>query len=350
MDMTRVKWSDARREAFYSELYALLTAGLDFSCAFQLLIDEASDTREKTLLNRLYREVVSGASLWQSMEHSGAFRRLECGVIRIGEETGRLSETLEFLGDYFRKRASQRKMIFSAVSYPIIILVIAVAVVVFMLAVVVPMFADVYMRMGSELPMLTQRIVSLARVFPSYAVIMLIAGCGIGFLWYVNRNQPRVQAVLAALWLRIPLVGTVIRKSYEMQICRLLHLLTSSGISLLAAVGMLREVVEFWPYKQSFVHIARMLERGDAFSKGLSDFSHLYDRKLFALVHVGEETGRLSDMLRQRAEILTSELEHVVHRMGALLEPLLIFFVGIFVAVILIAMYLPMFSLGGIMG
>lgn len=94
--------SDTRRESFYTELHALLTAGLDFSQAFRLLIDGERDARIKALLKQLYDNVVDGAALWQAMERSEAFRRLECGVIRIGDETGRLAETLEFLGDYFR--------------------------------------------------------------------------------------------------------------------------------------------------------------------------------------------------------------------------------------------------------
>lgn len=100
--------SDTRRESFYTELHALLTAGLDFSQAFRLLIDGERDARIKALLKQLYGNVVDGAALWQAMERSEAFRRLECGVIRIGDETGRLAETLEFLGDYFRKRSVQR--------------------------------------------------------------------------------------------------------------------------------------------------------------------------------------------------------------------------------------------------
>ena len=153
--------SDTRRESFYTELHALLTAGLDFSQAFRLLIDGERDARIKALLKQLYGNVVDGAALWQAMERSEAFRRLECGVIRIGDETGRLAETLEFLGDYFRKRSVQRRMISSSASYPLVILCTAVAVVAFMLAVVVPKFEEVYSPKGGEQPALTRGIISV---------------------------------------------------------------------------------------------------------------------------------------------------------------------------------------------
>lgn len=104
------------------------------------------------------------------------------------------------------------------------------------------------------------------------------------------------------------------------------------------------------PYRKSFDEIARRLERGDAFAETLARFPDLYDRKLTALVRVGEQTNRLPEMLRRQGETLTEELEYAIRRMGAMLEPALILLVGILVAVILIAMYMPMFSLGGIMG
>lgn len=126
---TKSKITDARREVLYAELHALLTAGLDFSHAFALLTEGERDVRVKGLLERLYSGVVGGAALWQAMERSGSFRPLDCGVVRIGEQTGRLPETLDFLREYYRKRAAQRKMLSSAVSYPLVILSTAVVVV-----------------------------------------------------------------------------------------------------------------------------------------------------------------------------------------------------------------------------
>ena len=144
------KITDARREVFYAELHALLTAGLDFSYAFALLIEGEREARMKGLLKRLFDDVVGGAALWQAMERSGAFRPLDCGVVRIGEQTGRLPDTLDFLRDYYRKRTAQRPMVSSAVSYPLVILCTALAVMAFMLTVIVPMFEQVYARIGGN--------------------------------------------------------------------------------------------------------------------------------------------------------------------------------------------------------
>lgn len=346
---TKSKMTDARREVFYAELHALLTAGLDFSRAFALLIDSERYMRMKTLLERLYADMVSGAALWQAMERSGAFRPLDCGVVRIGEQTGRLPETLDFLREYYLKRAAQRKMVSSAVSYPLVILSTAVAVVAFMLAVIVPMFEQVYTRMGGELPALTRRIIALSKSFPAYAAVIGAVGITAYFILYTNRNRKEVRSWTAEILLRMPVAGAIIRKNQQAQICKLLYLLTSSGVPLLMSVGMLAEVIGFYPYSRSFVQICRRLEQGEALSAGIAAFPALYDRKLTALIRVGEETNRLPEMLRRQGESLTEELEHGIKRMGSLLEPVLILLVGMLIAIILISMYLPMFRLGGIM-
>ena len=347
---TKSKMTDARREVFYAELHALLTAGLDFSHAFALLIEGEREVRMKALLERRYAAVLGGAALWQAMERSGVFRALDCGVVRIGEQTGRLPDTLDFLRDYYRKRAAQRRMVSSAVSYPLVILCTAVAVVGFMLAVIVPMFEQVYARMGGQLPALTRWIIGLSKSFPAYAAVTALIGVSAYVALYLNRNRKEVRAWTAGLLLRLPVAGAIVRKDQQARFCKLLYLLISSGVPLLVGVEMLAGVIGFYSYRQSFGVICRGLEQGDSFSAGVAKFPALYDRKLTALIRVGEETNRLPEMLRRQGEVLTEELEFRIKRMGALLEPALIFLVGLLVAVILISMYMPMFRLGGIMG
>lgn len=348
--MTNHKLSDARREALYAELHALLGAGLDFSAAFRLLIEGESDRKMKALLEAIYADVVRGRTLDEAMLGCGAFRALECGVVRIGDQTGRLPDTLDFLRGYYRKKAAQRRMISSAVSYPTVILAVAAAVVAFMLAVVVPMFEEVYARMGGELPALTRTIIALSNAFPAYAASTVIAGGGLYLLYRANCRSERVQHWRATIILHLPVVGEIVRKNMQAQCCKLLELLCMSGVPLLTGIGMLREVIEFYPYRKSFDLITRWLERGDTFAAALARFPALYDRKLVALARVAEETNRLPEMLRRQAEMLTEELEYAIRHMGAMLEPALILLVGMLVAVILIAMYMPMFSLGSIMG
>jgi type IV pilus assembly protein PilC len=162
------------------------------------------------------------------------------------------------------------------VSYPLVILCTAVAVVAFMLAVIVPMFEQVYARMGGELPALTRWIIALSKSFPAYAGMTVGSGIAAYIVLYTNRNRKEVQRWTSECLLHLPVAGTIIRKNYQAQFCKLLYLLASSGVPLLTGVGMLADVIGFYPYRESFGVICRGLEQGEAFSSGIAKFPGLY--------------------------------------------------------------------------
>ncbi len=346
---TRGKLKDARKEALFAELHSLLSAGLDFSRSFELLIAGEQEPATRALLKDLYGDVIRGESLGAAFEGSRRFSPLDCGVLRIGEETGRLDECLAFLGDYYRKKIEQRRMVSSALSYPLIVLCTAVAVVAFMVLVIVPMFEQVYARMGGELPAITRAIIRFSKHFPAYLVGTLLALGALGAVLIAGKENPTQQRMLSSLLLRLPLLGNILRKNIQARFCKLLYLLVGSGVPLLRSMEMLSGIVRFYPYRKSFGEICRGLNRGERFAEGMARHEELYGIKFITLARVGEETGRLSEMLRNQGNELTRELEHRLKLLGSLLEPILILGIGILVATILIAMYLPMFKLGSVM-
>lgn len=338
------------KELLFSELLSLLSSGLDFSHSFSLLIASESDKRMKMLLQNIFYDIIAGNSLWAAMQKSGRFLSLDYGVVRIGEETGRLKESLEFLADYYAKKTAQQRMVVSAVSYPLIIMCVAIVVVVFMLMVIVPMFEQVYSRMGGELPVLTQWIISISSTLPLYAGIIVTFIIGVAVMLYLLRDNVSVKSGKAEFLLKIPFVGKIIAKHYQAHFCKLLYLLTISGVSLLSGIVMLKNVLTFYPYSVSFSSISEGLERGESLTSGLEKTPQLYSRKMITLLKVGEETNTVPQMLKRQGEDISKELEYNIKQLGSLLEPILIIVVGVLVSVILISMYLPMFRLGDIVG
>ncbi len=343
MFKSRVNIASVKKQALFASLHSLLGAGLDFSRSFSLLISSEEDRQLKQLLQSLYDGVVSGSSLWQAMRAAEAFTALDCGVVRIGEQTGRIADALQFLADYYSKRIAQRRMVVSAVSYPLVILCTAVVVVVFMMLVIVPMFEQVYSRMGGELPALTRAIISFSSDFPGYAVGFLLL-TGAVTLFFI-----RSRATAAKVILHLPVVGRIVRQSQQAQLCKLLHLLIASGVPLLHGLEMLHGILTFPPYRASLGNFCDSLRRGELLYQNMERYPRLYDPKFTTLVRVGEETHRLPQMLRRQADELTARLEYSLKQLGSMLEPVLILLVGFLVAIILVSMYLPMFKLGGIM-
>ena len=346
----KIKIGDKKKYLIFSELHSLLSSGISFSRSFDLLIQSEKKQKEIHLFKGVYDRMLGGAEFWKSMESSGAFTDLDCGVIRIGEETGKLDQSLLFLSDYYRKKNEQKRMLTSALSYPIIIVITALLVLFFMMTVVVPMFEQVYSRMGGSLPGITTFMINASSKFPALILIIgvfVISLTGIKFFYGKTERYKRIHS---SFILSIPLAGNLIRIHYRAQFCKLLYLLISSEVPLLRSLNMLESIISFYPYSKSFNSVAEGLKRGESFSDNLANFNDLYGNKLLTLIRVGEETNCLDRMLLNQSNDITAELEHNLKQLSNILEPILILCIGVIVAFVLIAMYMPMFMLGQTIG
>lgn len=341
---------DKKKYILFSELYSLLSAGLSFSRSFELLIKGENKDKEVFILNQTYSHILKGMEFWRALEASEGFSNLDTGVIRIGEETGKLDQSLLFLSDYYQKKNEQRNILMGALSYPIVIVVTAILVLFFMITVVIPMFEQVYSRMGGSLPEMTQFMMHLAARFPIICVFCVLIGAGFVLLKLLFGETDKYKRISSNLLLGIPFIGGLIRTHYQAQFCKLLYLLVSSDVPLLQSLDLLKKIIRFYPYAQSFDVISEGLKSGDTFSENLSKYQNIYGNKLTALITVGEETNCLDKMFSSLSNDITQELEHKLKRLGSILEPILILCIGTIVAFVLIAMYLPMFKLGQTIG
>ena len=333
------------KRTFFSQLQTLIRSGLSFSRAFELII-EGAKTKEKALYVRIFDEVVSGKELWRSLEADKAFTELDRSVVRIGEETGRLVDALAFLTDYYQKREEQKRMVTSALSYPIITLSIAVIVLVFMLLVVVPMFEQVYARMGGELPAITRQIIGMSESAPAVLGIMVLLGLSMYGVRHMFGSSDKYQSITSGVLMRLPLVSGLIRKYQVSRFSRIMHLLVSSDVPILQALYLMRGIITFYPYRQSIEDVCQMIEKGQTLTDGMSRYENLYGKRFLVLLKVGEETNSIEQMLLTQANDTNAELEHEIKQLNNIVEPLLILCIGIIVAFVLIAMYMPMFKLG----
>lgn len=343
---TSIKLKDSRKYLLFSELCALLDAGLSFGAAFQILIDQQKSGKHSDIEEKIYEKVIEGADLWEAIKGTSQFTPLDYGVVRIGEETGELSKSLVFLESFYKKKIEQRRIFLSALSYPIVILTAAILVLFFMLSFIVPMFEQVYSRLGGELPALTQYVIAFSKVLPSILALLGLVCTIFIFLAVFYGKTGWYKKWTSSFLLRTPIFKDIIKKNYQFRFCSLLHLLVASGVPLVKSFSILKEVFVFYPYKKSFNEVISDLYKGNSIYTSMDKFPNLYSYKLRKLIRIGEETNKLSEMLSKQSKEISFDLEHQLKRIGNLLEPILIFFIGFIVAIILIAMYLPMFKLG----
>lgn len=341
--------NDRRKERFYSALHTLLTAGVDIRSAFELLVDEAERKEDKVLYKTILEQVVAGATLPDAIQCTNKFSLYEFYSLRIGEESGRMNVILQDLAIYYNKKIKQRRKVLSALSYPLIVLSVALLAVVFMLRFVVPMFADMLSRFGAELPALTKGIIiasdSLGRFGPWFLLFLIV----IIFTLWTQRKTGAYRRISSWIILRIPFIGKITRKVYVERFAHSMQLLLMSKTNLIDALELVQKMVGFYPIEQSLYSVRKEILAGATLHESLGKYS-IYPKRMISLIRVAEEVNQVDAMFAKLSQQLSDEIEHETSLLGSIIEPVMILFLGVMVAVILVAMYLPMFKLGTAFG
>ena len=214
---------------------------------------------------------------------------------------------------------------------------------------IVPMFADIFQRSGSDLPAITQFIVNVSDITRRYALIFTLGIIALTTWLFLQRKNEWFRKISAIILLKMPIFGGMIRKIYLARFCNSMSLLTGSKVPLIRAIQLSRQMVGFYPIEISLDKIEQDILQGKNLHSSLSAFP-IYDIKLVSLIKVGEEVNQLTDFFGKVAAQYSEDIAPQSAMISSLLEPYIIIFLGIFVGIILIAMYLPLFQMGGSFG
>lgn len=336
--------NDKKKERFYSELCILFSAGVDIRAALELIEEEQSKEKDKLVFSKIKEQVISGSSFSAAIENSGLFSSYEYYSIQIGEESGRLKEVLQELANYFANKIVQKRLLVGALSYPSVVFCVAFGAVYFMMRVLVPMFLQVFKRFKGELPPITKFIIKCSNAFTNYSGYFFIFLILVGIFVYVQYRKTWFRKLGSRLILRLPVIKNLISKIYLARFCQSMNLLISSKTPLLTSIDLVERMVGFYPIESSLSTVKEDIKRGIPLSISLSKFK-IYSKRMTSLIKVAEEVNQLDLMFDKLAKQYTNEVEHQTKVFGSLIEPILIIFIGILVAVILIAMYLPLFQM-----
>ncbi len=332
------------KESFYHELAVLLQAGVVLKSALDLLV-EGERGRKRLIIEEIRNQIVEGVSFSHALKQEAAFTAYDYVSIQIGEETGDLTTIMTNLSDYYKKILRQRRLINSALAYPVIVVIIACIAIWFMLNFIVPMFSDIFSRSGGTLPPLTKSIISVSSFFKSYGGTVFILAFGFSISIYTQRNKKWFRSQSTQLVLKIPLLGEMIRKSQLARFCHSMALLSTAKVPLVNALSLSRKMTSFFPLKNALDEVEQMVITGATLQYSLSQHP-IFDKKMISLLKVGEEVNELATFFQKIAEQYQEEVDHQSKMLSSLLEPFIIVFLGFFVGIILIAMYLPLFQLG----
>lgn len=337
--------SDKKKERFYSELSILLSAGVDIKTALELVVEQQAKETDKEIFRNILEAVINGSGLCDAMKASGKFSTYEEYSVRIGEESGKLNEVLQEQSAYYGRTIKQKRQIVNALSYPVVVLCTAVGTVIFMMNFIVPMFADVFKRFGGDLPWITKIVVSVSEGLSTYiGWIFLLLAAGAAFI-VSQRRKDWFKRFSANLLLKLPVFGPLIRKIYLARLCSSMNLLLSAHTPLVHALELVSSMVDFPPISDSLETSKKEIMKGNSLYRALSKHG-IYPSQFVSLVKVAEEVNQLDMIFGKLSKQYSDEVEHQTEMLRSLIEPLLIIFIGAFVAFILVAMYLPLFKLG----
>lgn len=339
------KLNDAKKKEIISNLAILLKTGINIKDALEIIIvDYVNDKKSKEILKEIGESINKGKPFATAIEQTKAFKKYEVFNIKIGEETGQLTTTINNLSDYLTRNIELRRKIISAISYPAVVLITALLAVTLMLNFVVPMFEDIFNKFGHELPMLTKVIIDLSDNTIWFLLVLIILSSAAVFINKVMYNNTVYQNIKSKILLKIPVVGELIRNVHLARFAAAMELFTSADIPVHKAIVLIREMSSFYPLTSSLINIENRLMLGDSFYKAIGTES-FFDRRMVAMIKVGMETNKLEEIFKTSKENYYNDISYKATILNSLLEPIMIVFIGIIVGVILIGMYLPIFKL-----
>ena len=337
-------FSNKKKEAFYIELAVLLKAGLELKDALELIGMEQKKDADKDLFNNIVEQLVAGKNFSEAIRSQKPFTDYEYYSLQIGEKTGTLQKVSEELGDFYKRKNEQRRIIVSALSYPIVVLATAFLAVFFMLRMVVPMFADIFKQNRVELPWITQRIVTLSNIIRDninwFFVVLLLIIIALNIfkkkLWFRKYST--------SILLKTPFVGDFIRKIKIAQFTQAISLLVSAKVPLLNGIQLTKKMISFYPLQNALEKVEEDILQGKSLHSSIKN-QPIFDNKMASLIKVAEETNQNETIFNRLTYQYNEEIQYKSKMISATIEPILILILGGIVAVILIAMYLPMFKL-----
>ncbi len=342
---TRKKLNLEKFLIFNQQFLTLIRAGLPILKSLDLLADRLTDPKLGPYIKNVRDEVRKGTLLSEAFDQQRIFPAIYVTSVLAGEKSGSLTEVLERYITYQRMALAIRKKIILSLLYPAVLTVLVVVLVIFLITYVVPNFAELYSSMSAKLPAITLLLIAMGTTARQYIFVYLgvLVAAILGFRWWSRGDAARIK--IDSVKLRMPVFGNIWIKYQVAQFSRVLGTLLVGGIPLVQALGTASDSLGTKLLKKALETAVRMVKEGQALSSALKS-TKIFPNLSIDMIEVGESTGALPAMLNSVAEFYEDDVATQMAATLALIEPAIMIFMGIFVAFVLIALYLPIFSLG----
>lgn len=333
-------------ENFTRLLSSLLAAGVPLSRALVILTREAANPAAREQWRHIHDRVIDGASLADSMaQYPATFPKVYTAMVEAGETGGFLDVVLGQIADFQAREKEMRGKVMTALLYPLILLLLAVGVLIFLLVFFIPRFQTIFTGFGAKLPLLTQVIVDLSALLRTYGVFMAVGIVVGGYAvrnWFLSENGKRAWE---GWMLRIPAIGPVVAQFAMARFCRMLGTLLGAGVPLVSGLNVARRSIGNQILVDAVSNSIDRVKEGKALGPSLGECRSLFSGSILEMISVAEESGRLDAELVRIATSTEGDLERHLKTIVSLAEPLMLFMIAGFVGTIFIGMVIPIFTL-----
>lgn len=333
-----------------SQMAIILRAGIPISRTVHLIADKTTDKVLKKILVNVASDVESGRSISSSFEERGGklLPPTFIETVRAGEESGSLDTAFKSISEHLDKQTKMKGKVKSALSYPIFVLIIAIAVVAVLMIKVVPTFTSIFDSYGAELPAITKSLIAISNFFTKYWMVMLGIGILIFLFFKIYGNTEEGRLNLAKAQLKLPVLGNIAELSAASEFANSMATMLSAGLPMTKSISITAKVIENYFISQEVGKYAGKIEEGRSLGATMRESGVMPDI-LIDMVSVGEETGEMESTLNTIAEYYDVELENAVSSAIAKLEPTLLIVMAAIAGYIVIAIYMSIFSMYSVM-
>ena len=331
---------------FAKNLSVMIAAGLPIVKSLEILSRQTNNKKFRKIVISLMNSIQKGDFLSEAMKkYPNVFSGLFIAMVKVGEESGKLSESLKIIGEQIEKDHILAKKIKGAMIYPIIILIAMVIIGIFMFIYVVPTLVSTFTELNIELPLSTRIIILISNTLTGHLIasFLILLSAVLSVLWFL-RTQ-RGKNILGGLLLRLPLISPIVKKINSARTSRTLASLIGSGVNILDALSITKDVLQNEHYKQILAQAGKEVQKGMPISKSFKEASRFYPVLLGEMMAVGEETGKMSEMLERLAAFYEQEVADATKDMATVVEPILMMFIGAAVGFFAVSMIKPMYSM-----
>jgi type IV pilus assembly protein PilC len=327
------------------QMATMISAGLSLLRTLTILSEQTENPKLKKVLQTVGRDIETGVSLSDAMyKHRVDFPPIMINLVRAGETGGFLDGSLETIAKNFESEAKLRGTIKSALTYPVIVLIMAAVAVAAMLIFIVPIFSALFKSLGGALPLPTQLLV-YASGFLQWAIIPIIIGLIVFNVWWAkNKNTDRVRQFVDPIKLKLPVFGKLFTKIAVARFARNFAAMIGAGVPILQALNIVGETSGNWVMEEALKKVSESVRQGKSIAGPLAGVK-VVPAMVTQMIAVGEDSGALEQMLTKIGDFYDDEVQSTTESLTALIEPLMIAFLGIVVGGMIVCLYLPIFNI-----